>query len=140
MLSANADTFKSPLISGDFSEVLQKVIDIPQLQTLYPKNADGTFKPLQIMRHGVQFPPELSASHQNKSVEFIDKAVATSGNIAGYFLFNQFEVRESKAWVDGVFYFDQQSSDRKTEVFTLELEKKDGSWVITNAKIERRTI
>jgi hypothetical protein len=138
--SAFAGNKKTPSMLDDFNEVIQKVIDIPQFQTLYPQNQDGSFKPLQIMRHGVRFPSAISATHQNNRIVLIDKSVATSGQVAGYFLFNQFEVREDRAWVDGVYYFDQQSSAPKTEVFKLELEKQNGSWVITNSKIERRTL
>jgi hypothetical protein len=130
----------SPFVSTDHVLVMQKIVDLQPLQALYAKNADGSFKGLYIMQHGVSFPADMSVSHENKPVVFIDKGLATSGTVAGYFLFNQFEVQEDKAWVNGVYYFDQHTSTPKTEVFTITLQKANGNWEITESKIERRDI
>lgn len=122
----------------DQAAVLQKCIDLPELQPFLPKNQDGSYKTVNVMQHSISFPGNINVAHQGKPLLFISKGLATGGTTEAYFLFNQFQVDEHKAWVEFVLYYEQTMSAPKMQVVTLQLEKTGTNWSITQSKIEGR--
>lgn len=124
--------------STDQAQVLQQCIGLSSLQALYPKNADGSYKALHVMQHGISFPENIGVSHQGKPLLFINKSYATSGSVEAYFLFHQFQVTDGKAWVEFVYYHKQNQDAPMMQVVMLELQKTGSTWTITKTKTEGR--
>jgi hypothetical protein len=120
--------------------LLQKCLELTELQPYYPKNTDGTYQPLRVLQHGISFPTDLKVSVGNKPVVFVEKAQIAADQVEAYFLFYAFTIGEKSAKVDFVFNYDQTSSLKKMQVVSLELQKAGSSWTIVQTKIEGREL
>jgi hypothetical protein len=120
------------------AQVLQKCFGLEGLQAYYPKNTDGTYKPLQILQHGVSFADDLDVSYAGNPVALIQKASLAADRIEAYFLFYEFAITGKSAKVRFVFNYDQTTNQKKMQVVSLELQKEDDAWNIVQSKIEGR--
>jgi hypothetical protein len=124
--------------ASDQADVLQKCLDLAALQNLYPKNADGTYKQLTVMQHGVAFQMSIGVTHGGQSVSFMDKAQVNSSNLDAYFYFHEFQLDQNVAKVDFIFHYDQLSGSPKMQVVSVELVKSATGWNIVQSKLEAR--
>lgn len=120
------------MVTADDAAVLQRCVDLAELQEFYPKNADGSYRRLVIMQHAVSFPETIAVSHNGQNLLFKAKGDAISGE--SYFYFHSFDVLDSTAKVEFTFYYDQNGTVPKMQVVTLQLQKSANGWNITNKK------
>jgi hypothetical protein len=125
-------------ISGnDGKQVLEKCVALPSLQSYLPKNADGTYKPLIVLQHGVHFVPSLNAQHQGQSLQFVDKGQLAASNANGHFYFHTFRLENDQATVEFAFNY-QQGLDAKSQMLTVQLQKSNAAWSVTSSTIQTR--
>jgi hypothetical protein len=122
----------------DQVQILQKCIELSQLQQYYPLDSDGSQKPLIINYwHPVLFPTDLSVMNAGKNVEFRLMSIESSKNAEAYFLFYKFEVYESSSSVRFDFSYDNASHLKVLEVM-LDLSKTGDAWEITNIQVSNK--
>lgn len=122
----------------DQAKVLQKCVDLQELQQHYPKNLDNSFKPLVVMQHGISFPTDIPVTHNNNPLLFKSKA-EISGETA-YFLFWKFDVMQNSASIDFTYNYDSLTAAPKAKKVTLLFEKTGIVWNITSTTIEDITL
>ena len=54
-----------------------------------------------------------------------------------YFLFQTLDIAASKALTQFTIYYDQTSAEKKAMLITLDLDKINGDWIITNKDIKK---
>ena len=119
---------------GDDAQVLQKCIDLPQLQAYYPLDADGNPRQLNVMQHGVSFPENIDVSANGKSLAFLSKKQVSQTEANAYFLFQEFKISGNSATVAFVYQYNQT----ELVVVSLVLNKNVDTWSVTNSNIEKR--
>ena len=123
--------------AGDRAAILQKTIDLADLQQYYPLNADGTSQEIYIMQHEVSFPFDIEVSKFGKKPVFLGKDAVYNGNIKGFFLFEKFEITSSQAEVSLLYNLKAPQGYRAVAA-DLTLQKANGDWNITDKKVEWR--
>jgi hypothetical protein len=119
---------------NDMSVLLQKTVDLSELQQYYPKNPDNSVKPLVIMQHGVSFPTNISVLHHSNPLVFKSKA-----DIVGepaYFLFWTFQIEPNNARVEFTYSYNVGTNAPQAQKASLTLLKSGGFWDIVNIQIE----
>ncbi|QMU29292.1 hypothetical protein [Adhaeribacter radiodurans] len=122
----------------DQSKILQKCIELPALQTHYPRTDNGTLKPLYVMQHAVSFPGNLNVTKNGKPVAFKSKEEVKTNGISAFFLFREFKVTQNSAQVDFAYYYNFQGTYEEFVPVTLELQKTGNTWSITQSKIQEK--
>jgi hypothetical protein len=122
--------------SGDIAKVLQKCLNLPELESNYPQNPDGSYKQLTIMQHGVSFPEDIQVSKSGVAVLFKSKQEVMKGNIT-YFLFNDFTLTSSTARIAFAYYYNPANPEAVLLV-NLNMEKRGNEWLIIQSQFERR--
>lgn len=123
--------------TGDTKAILQKCIDLPELQQYLSLNNDGSLSQIYVLQHGVSFPPNTEVYKSGKRVQFINKSQLASGGIGNYFLFWELNIEQNLAKVDFVYNF-LVSGNLTTQRVILELVKTGDSWNVTDTKIQGR--
>jgi len=118
----------------DDAQILQKCIDLPQLQAYYPLDAHGNLKQLNVMQHGVSFPENTNVSANGKSIAFLSKKQVSQTEAIAYFLFHEFKISGNSATVAFVYQYNQT----ELVVVGLALNKNGDTWSVTNSNIEKR--
>lgn len=121
--------------SGDIVTILQKCIDLPELQQYIPLNTEGNSDQIYVLQHGVSFPFSTEVYKFGKKVQFVDKGQLASKGITSYFLFWEFKVEQDSAKIDFVYNYIGSDNLPKTQRVILEMQKKEGFWAITNSKL-----
>jgi hypothetical protein len=124
--------------NGDITTILQKCIDLPELEQLYPVNSDGSHKPVYVLQHGVSFPENTAVSKFGKRVQFVNKGQLNSENIGAYFLFWEYKIDQDIANIDFVYNLNNADGNPKSVRVILTMRKSDGLWSIVNTKTEGR--
>lgn len=123
--------------TADQAAVLQKCIDLPELQQHYPVNTDGTHQEIYIMQHAVNFPGNIEVSKFGKKPVFLDKDSMYNGNAKGFFLFETFKISADIAEVSLLYNLKTQQGYRAVDV-QLELHKEAGNWNVSETNINWR--
>ncbi|MCE5348066.1 MAG: hypothetical protein LLG13_17510 [Bacteroidales bacterium] len=121
--------------SGDMAKILQKCIDLPELQQYIPRNSNGSFSGIYVLQHGVSFPANTEAYKSGMRVQFINKDQLASGTINNYFLFWELNIEQNSAKVDFVYHY-PVSGYIATQRVILELQKSGDAWNVTDTKIQ----
>ncbi len=120
---------------SDTSEILQKVIDLPQLQQYYPLGQNNSPKQLLVLQHGISFSSAVAVSHNNQPLALRSKA--DIGNEPAYFLFWAFNIAETTAHIEFSYnYYNQDTQSKAAKKVILTFTKTAGTWTITNTNIE----
>jgi len=121
---------------SDQALILQKCIDLPELQQSYPLDADGTITQIYVMQHGVSFPVDIKVTKSGKPLAFVSKSDINDQHIESYFLFWTFDIVNDQAHVQ--FTYNSSKNEKKSTIVELNLQKENNIWTILNSKIERR--
>lgn len=128
---------------NDKGQVVQKCLDLQELQKYYPQSAIEQNEPVYILLHGVSFESDMRISKFGKEPEYVKKEDLMDGRIQGFFLFHTIEVDAKEAHVSFAYYYDNRGNDSplngshvKFEVFLSKDAK--GQWNISKTNSDRR--
>jgi hypothetical protein len=123
---------------GDITMILQKCIDLPDLQQFFPVNNDGSLKQLYVLQHGVSFPSNTNVLKSGLKVRFVNKNQLAAEEITSYFIFWEFVIDNNSAKVDFIYNF--MDADNTTKMYheKLEMRKLGDKWIVSGTKEERR--
>lgn len=129
---------KSP--ATDQSMVLQKCIDLPELQQYYPMDADGNFKPIYIMQHSINFPDNLNLDGFSKKIVFMTKDQIYKNNVDAFFQFEKFDILQNSANITFTYFYDLNIKSLIKQIVPIELLKAGDSWNELTIKLERKQL
>lgn len=119
--------------SSDLTVVLQKCIDLPQLQGHLPIGPDGAIKQLHIVKYPFEVPKDILLNKAGKTVVILD-AGATEG-LQNYFMFRRVDLTATSAIISFNFFANSDSGSKPLTVF-VELKKHDGMWNVINSNLQ----
>lgn len=115
----------------DQAKVLQKCIDLTELQQYFPKNADNSFKQLRILNFPVSFPVSVKAVKFDQPVLFQTREEVVSDNPDLLFTFSKFSVADNAASVVYNLNCNRNSATPSMVEVTVSLAKSADNWSIT---------
>lgn len=125
-------------LSDQQALILQKCIDLPELQEFYPSNPDGNKKALHILQHGVSFPTDITVRKFGKPLVFDDKQGIHNSPFPAYFLFQEFSIEQTVARIAFAYYYEPAQNPEAVILVNVVMTKSNGEWRIENSQIERR--
>lgn len=127
-----------PLADPDSVAVFHQCLNLAGLQAFLDKNANGSYKQLNVLIHSIPFPQDGSVMHNGTAVRQVAKGDVKSDKTISYFYFHEFKIDGSSAYVDYIYNYDQSSANPKLQVIHLDLKKTGSDWSIINTKMEAR--
>jgi len=121
---------------SDKALILQKCIDLQELQQSYPVAADGTISQIYVLQHGISFPENIEVSKSGKPLAFVSKSDINDQHIESFFLFWTFDIVNDQSHVQ--FTYNNSKIEKKATIVELNLQKENNVWTIVKSKIERR--
>jgi hypothetical protein len=123
--------------ANDQAAVLQKIVDLPDLQQYYPMDAVQNRSQVFVVKSVVQFPANLQLAKFGKPVSFIDSADILKGQSVAYFVFNTFTIDGNSAHATFNFYYTYTTKQSIFECSVV-LNKSGDSWAISESKLSRK--
>lgn len=121
----------------DQSTILQKCIDLPEIQKLYPLDIEGKPVAVHIMQYPIEIPTDIGINKFGKNPVFMSRHEIYDNNIDAYFLFQNIDILESTAYLVSTFYYDYNSPDQKVLSIDMSFIKKDGNWEVSSSKVTK---
>lgn len=123
----------------DREAILQKCIDLPEIQNLLPADATGKPEAIHIMQHAVSFDENMKVTKFGKNLEFLSKDQVYNQNCKAYFRFDRFEINNNTALISFDFEYNRNALTEPGLVkITLNIQKNDTEWIITESKFNWR--
>jgi len=123
----------------DQEALLQKCIDLPEIQNLLPADATGQPEAIHIMQHAVSFDENMKVSKFGKNLDFLTKDQVYNQNCKAYFRFDRFEIDNNSALISFDFEYNRNAlTDPGLVKITLNLQKNGTEWIITESKFNWR--
>lgn len=121
----------------DQAKVLQKCIDLAELQQYYPLDDAGKPVQLHVMNYAVTFPTDLNVAKSGQQVLFMPREEILQQKITSYFIFRSFDITDNSAKaVFSYFYaFDYTNNQFKMLIVNIDLEKVNQDWSVINIKL-----
>ena len=136
----NLDQQQTTISLSDSNIVLQRVLDLPDLQAYYPKNDKGEFERIYIMQYPFVFPSGIKAFKFENPVFIVDRSIIVNEQAEAYFLFQKFEITDNSAEVK--FSLNVNYTAKHTNKIHVEgsvtLKKANGIWEISTYKLGAR--
>jgi len=122
----------------DSTAVLQKCIELNDLQQYLPLNSDGAVRQLYLLQNNrVSFPAGTNVQVVGKKVKLVDNAQIEAIPDSYFFQFWDFRISQDKATVG--FMFNIKDGINTTEMIRVvaAAEKKGAEWLIIDVKITK---
>lgn len=121
---------------SDLTAIVQKCVDLPELQPHFPANPNGSMKAVHVMQRDVSLPPDLGVTKFGQPLIVMHRGQIHGNLIDTYLMFHKLEISGNQANV--IFGFTYGSLDSpKSMTVTLTMHKNGEKWSITNSIIEQ---
>jgi len=121
-------------ISNDQAAVLQKILELPDLQQYYPKNGDGSLKQICIMQYPTAFSADVTTALDASKIVFRTSETVMINKEEAYFMFRSFTVEQQSCKVVLNYFFNPNTGNNQSSnvSYTIELSKTGSVWNVTN--------
>lgn len=128
----------SAQISNDQAKVIQKCIDLPELQQYYPHETDGTMKQIYIVQYPVSFSSDLALTKAGKKILFIKSPDQFETPVESYFRYRSINIDQNSASVVLNYYFNYNPSTKQYQNLTIDmtLQKTNMEWDISKFNLK----
>jgi hypothetical protein len=133
LLVLSATTYARGGTLANQTAVIQKCIDLPELQQYLVENSSNQFV---ILKHGVDFQENMQISKFGKPVLFLDKLELAAANPEAYIVFYILDVSSDKARIDCTYR--RKNGTPENIRFYLEMSLEAGNWVVTKKTIQEK--
>jgi hypothetical protein len=125
----------------DKAEVLQKCIDLPELQAYYPLDDAGTPVQIYVMQYPVSFESEFELVKFGQSVLFMDRSEINEDEIEAYFMFRSFDLTQNTAKVNLNYFYNYNYGTKQFNMVSviIELQKSDTLWSVSDINLKSST-
>ncbi|KGL61660.1 MULTISPECIES: hypothetical protein [unclassified Polaribacter] len=137
-LSAQSETEAIATSSQEISktEILEKCLDILDLQQHLAKNTDGSFLPIHIMQYPITFSNNLNLSKFDEAIVFQSRQEISSNNVKSFFIFKVLTIDGDTAQVE-FDYYNNTKEPQLVEIKTS-LNKSVSEWEIVNSTLNKK--
>jgi hypothetical protein len=118
------------------AQIVQKCLDIPEIQLVYPVDGSGNHIPVHIMQYPIVFDTDIALEKFGSKPVYMNRTEMRDNKIEAYFLFQEIDIKESSAHVAFVVYYNQ-STTKQVMLIDLNFEKKENDWVIMAQQIKK---
>jgi hypothetical protein len=134
-LSAQSETEGTIASSQEIikGQILEKCLNILDLQQHLAKNIDGSFLPIHIMQYPVTFSNNLTLSKFDEPIVFQSRQEISSNNVKSFFIFKIISIDGDTAQVE-FDYFNNTKEPQLVET-KASLNKSVSEWEIINATL-----
>jgi hypothetical protein len=134
-LSAQSETEATTAFSQEIIKVqiLEKCLNILDLQQHLAKNTDGSFLPIHIMQYPITFSNDLNLSKFDEPVIFQSRQEISSNNVKSFFIFKVLSIDGDTAQVE----FDYYNNTIESQLVEIKasLNKSVSEWEIISATL-----
>ena len=135
-------TSPNPIVTKSFTDndsalVLQKCLDMPELQQYYTKSSDGTFSQVHVMQYPIVFSPDIAVTKFQLPILLEPREVIYASKADGFFIFKSFQITGNTATVVFDYNYNYTTAPAALQV-TLSLQKTGTDWSITNTLTHNR--
>lgn len=123
---------------ADSVAIFQQCLNLSGLQAFLEKDANGSYKQLNVLIHSIPFPADGSVTHHGTAIRQVTKSEVKSDPAISYFYFHEFKIDGDNAYVDYAYNYDQSAPSPKIQLIHLDLRKTGADWTIINTKMEGR--
>jgi hypothetical protein len=124
-------------VANDQAAVLQKIIDLPDLQQYYPKGPDQNQEQVYVVQLPYAFQANIQLTKFGKPVKFLDSAKPLDKQTVAYFQFESLTFSGNTATAKFVFYYTYIRT-QASFLGTVTLNKTGENWIITDTKLNGR--
>lgn len=118
-------------------KIIQVCLDLPDIQNLFPKDVNGISEAIHIMQYPIALPTNLPITKLGKGIVFMNREEIYDNQVKTYFLFQTLDIAASKALAQFTLYYDQTSSGKRVMTVTLNLDKVDENWLVSDKDIKK---
>jgi len=123
--------------TDDMTVVLQKCIDLPELQQYYPLDENGKPDEMYINYWApTLFSTDLVVSKNGKNIDFLPMSQMSAAIENAFFFFNIWEITPSYAMIVFEYTYDFKTQPKVLEV-KLTMQKTNDVWGISDTQISR---
>ena len=122
----------------DQTQILKKIISLPDMQKYYPLSADGKAKQVVIMQHPMSFPADMALSGSGTNVVLMEMADVKSANITSFYKFRSITTTGGSTKVFCHYFKNYNHQTNKSDIIaiTAELSKSGSDWKIVNSSVK----
>jgi hypothetical protein len=122
----------------DQTQILKKIITLPDMQKYYPMGTDGKTKQVVIEQHPMSFPTDLALSDASTKVMLMEMVDVKSGNITSFYKFRSITTTGGSTKVVCHYFKNYNHQTNKSDIIaiTAELSKSGSDWKVLNANVK----
>ncbi len=120
----------------DKSIILQKCLDVTELQGYYPKNADNSFKQVVVLETSIDF-TGVSVSKFNEPVLFEDRDEVYNSNPFAFIVFQSMIITANTADLNYEMTYDRNTTTPQSVTVNVSFEKNNNNWIVKKITINK---
>lgn len=125
---------------NDQVSIVQKCVDLPNINQYLIKNADGSYKELHIMNFPFPFEDGIGAMKFSIPIVFNSRSEIQNVNPDMFWSFKKFLITSTGASVIFEINYNRLSSTPKFLFVSVDLNKTKGNWNILNSTINNKPL
>lgn len=129
---------QSQVQAQDQAQMLEQIIDLPDLQQHYPLNAQGNQKQVHIMQFPVSFSSDISLSNSDREVVFMERSEIESKKVDAYFMIRSISEVQGTTKVVGHYFYNYNYDTKKGnyDAITVNFQKTGSEMKMVNANVK----
>ena len=117
---------------SDQDLVIQKCIDMNEIQGFFPKKADNTYKHVYILQFPIMFEGNSSVTKFGQPVSFLERSELNGIAPDAYISFQKLNIKDNTAEAVFNFSYNRFAAEPHVVTMNLNLQKNAGQWTIIN--------
>lgn len=122
-------------LQSEQAKVLQKCLDLTEIQQFLPVDAQGHPKPVYIMQLPMVLPVDAAVSKFGCKPVYMSRPEIYDAAIDAFFQFREIAIDGNQAQVIMTFSYNYIHKDQKVRHYTLKLQKSGSEWNIVTAEL-----
>ena len=125
---------------NDQAQILQKCIDLKDLQNYFPLDTKGDMKQLNIIQYPLSFSSQISLSKAGNNVKFLSMPELSKNKVEAYFMFRSLQINNNVATANFSYFYNCIGDNFKMLSVIVELEKSGSNWNVINFNLKGNTL
>jgi hypothetical protein len=120
---------------ADQSQIIQKCLDLSEIQQYLPSDLQGNHLPAYIMQLPMVLPEDADVTKFGKKPVYLNRTEMYANNTEAFFQFREITIEQSSARVLFTFNCNYTQPQQKVLHYTILLQKNDNDWTITSTEL-----
>ncbi len=122
-------------LQSEQAKVLQKCLDLTEIQQFLPVDAQGHPKPVYIMQLPMVLPVDAAVSKFGSKPIYMSRSEINDAAIEAFFQFREIAINGNQAQVIMTYSYNFNHKDQKVRHYTLKLQKSGNDWNIVTTEL-----